>query len=124
MVFDTSDVDMPPDLQSIQMPRPKQPRPVIVIGAGGIVRTAHLLAYAKAGFPVIGIMDAMAECAESLAAERGIPHAFGTVADAVRFAPPDAIFDVAVPASQLVHILPHSRDGAAVLMQKPMGETL
>lgn len=124
MAFDPSHMEMLPDLQSIRMPRPKQPRPIIVIGAGGIVRSAHLPAYAKAAFPVIGIMDARADCAESLAAERGIPNAFRTVAEAVRFAPPDAIFDVAVPASQLVPILPQLRDGAAVLMQKPMGETL
>ena len=124
MEFDASYMETLPDLPPIQMPRPKQPRPIIVIGAGGIVRAAHLPAYAKASFPVIGIMDAVAECAESLAAERGIPHTFGTVAEAVCFAPPDAIFDVAVPASQLLHILPQLRDGAAVLMQKPMGETL
>jgi predicted dehydrogenase len=124
MAFDTPNTQMLPDTQSIDMPRPKQPRPIIVIGAGGIVRAAHLPAYLKAGFPVIGITDENAERAESLAAERNIPHAFRRVADAVRFAPPDAIFDVAVPASQLVHILPQLRDGAAVLMQKPMGETL
>jgi predicted dehydrogenase len=124
MAFDTQHVPILPDAQSIKMPCPKQPRPVIVIGAGGIVRAAHLPAYAKAGFPVIGIMDEDAERAESLAAERGIPRVFRTVAEAARFAPPDAVFDVAVPASQLVHILPQLWDGAAVLMQKPMGETL
>ena len=42
----------------------------------------------------------------------------------MRFAPPDAVFDVAVPASQLTHILPELPDRATVLMQKPMGETL
>jgi predicted dehydrogenase len=124
MAFDSPHTELLPDTQSIKMPRPRQPQPIIVIGAGGIVRAAHLPAYAKAGFPVIGIMDEVAERAESLAAERGIPNAFRTVAEAVRFAPPDAVFDVAVPASQLVHILPKLRDGAAVLMQKPMGETL
>src|ERR1700760_1540357 len=99
------------------MPRPKQPRPIIVIGAGGIVRGAHLPAYAKAGFPVVGIMDEAPERAETLAAERGIPRVLRTIAEAVQFAPPDAVFDVAVPASQLVHILPQLRDRSIVLMQ-------
>ncbi|MBT9330844.1 Gfo/Idh/MocA family protein [Paracidobacterium acidisoli] len=113
-----------PDTQSIAMPRPKQLRPIIVIGAGGIVRAAHLPAYAKGGYSVIGIMDEVPERAESLAAERGIPRAFRTLDEAIRFAPPDTVFDVAVPASQLVHILPHFRDGSAILMQKPMGDNL
>ncbi len=113
-----------PDTQSIPMPRPRQPRPIIVIGAGGIVRAAHLPAYEKACFPVIGIMDQLPERAEDLAAEYAVPRAFRTVAEAVSFAPPDAIFDVAVPASRLLDILPQFNNGAAVLMQKPMGETL
>jgi predicted dehydrogenase len=113
-----------PDTQSVMMPRPKQPRPIVVIGAGGIVRGAHLPAYAKAGFPVIGLMDEMPERAEALAAERDIPRVLRTIAEAVQFAPPDAVFDVAVPASQLVHILPQLRDRSVVLMQKPMGDTL
>ncbi|WP_263357964.1 Gfo/Idh/MocA family protein [Acidicapsa ligni] len=124
MAFDHPHTSALPDTQSIKMPRPKQPRPILVIGAGGIVRAAHLPAYAMAGFPVIGIMDENAERATSLATERGIPNAFSTIAEAVRFAPDDVIFDVAVPASQLVHILPQLKDGTAVLMQKPMGETL
>ena len=111
-------------VQTARQPRPKQVRPIIVIGAGGIVRAGHLPAYEKAGFPVIGLMDQDRAKAAELASERGIPHTFSSVAEAVRFAPPDAVFDVAVPASQLVHILPQFNDGATVLMQKPMGETL
>src|ERR1700716_2275701 len=111
-------------VQTVRQPRPKQLRPIVIIGAGGIVRAAHLPAYEKAGFPVIGLMDQDGNKASALAAERRIPHSFVSVAEAVRFAPGDAIFDVAVPASQLVHILPQLRDSANVLIQKPMGETL
>src|SRR5882762_2686275 len=111
-------------VQEAQLPRPKHLRPIIVIGAGGIVRTAHLPAYKKAGFPVIGLMDEAPGKAAELASERGIQHTFASVADAVRFAPPDAVFDIAVPASQLVRVLPQLPDGATVLMQKPMGETI
>jgi len=111
-------------IQTVRQPRPKQVRPIIVIGAGGIVRAAHLPAYEKAGFPVIGLMDQQSARAAELASQRGIPRTFSSAAEAVRFAPLDAIFDVAVPASQLVHILPQFNNGATILMQKPMGETL
>ncbi len=38
--------------------------------------------------------------------------------------PGDKVFDVAVPAPALLKVLPLLPDGAAVLIQKPMGETL
>jgi predicted dehydrogenase len=104
-------------------PRPNQARPIVIIAAGGIVKAAHLPAYAKAGFPVIALADAIPGKAASLVAETGILP-FDSVAEAVRFAPPDAIFDIAIPASQLMTILPQLPPGTAVLMQKPMGETL
>jgi predicted dehydrogenase len=105
-------------------PRPKTPRPIVILGAGGIVRAAHLPAYAKADFPVIAIADSASGKAAELASEKGIPHAFDSIKEAVRFAPADAIFDVAVPATQIMTILPQLPSGAAVLIQKPMGETL
>ena len=105
-------------------PRPKSPRPIVVLGAGGIVRAAHLPAYAKAGFPVIAIADSVSGKAAELATERGIKRSFESAADAVRFAPADAVFDLAVPASQIMTVLPLLSKGAAVLIQKPMGETL
>ena len=105
-------------------PSPKSPRPIVILGAGGIVRAAHLPAYLKAGFPVIAIADSVHQRALALAAEQGIERSFGSVADAVKFAPVDAVFDVAVPASQILAVLPLLPAGAAVLIQKPMGETL
>ena len=107
-----------------QPPLPKTPRPIVVLGAGGIVRSAHLPAYAKAGFPVIALADHEPGNASALAQEHGIAHAFESVPEAIRFAPPDAVFDLAVPASQLLGVLPLLPRGAAVLMQKPMGETI
>ncbi len=105
-------------------PRPKTARPIVVLGAGGIVRAAHLPAYVKAGFPVIAIADIASGKAAALASEKGIVKSFDSIEEAVRFAPNDAIYDVAVPASQIMPILPHLPAGAAVLMQKPMGDNL
>jgi predicted dehydrogenase len=105
-------------------PRPKATRPIVVLGAGGIVRAAHLPAYAKAGFPVVAIVDSAGGKAAAVASEEGIAHSFDSIADAVRFAPSDAVYDIAVPASQIMAILPHLPAGAAVLIQKPMGDTL
>ncbi len=105
-------------------PLPKTARPIVILGAGGIVRAAHLPAYAKAGFPVIAIADSAKGKASELASEKGISRGFDSIDEAVRFAPPDAIFDIAVPASQIMTILPQLPSGAAVLLQKPMGETL
>lgn len=105
-------------------PLPTQVRPIVIIGAGGIVRDAHLPAYQKAAFPVLGIADIEPGKAEALARGKGIARSFESVPELVRFAPVDAVFDVAVPASQLRKILAQLPKGAAVLMQKPMGESI
>ena len=105
-------------------PRPSSPRPIVILGAGGIVRTAHLSAYANAAFPVIAIADIHPGRASEVAGECESARSFESVAEAVRFAPADAVFDVAVPASQILTVLPQLPAGAAVLMQKPMGETI
>jgi len=121
---ETLDARIAAALQTVRQPRPKLVRPIVVIGAGGIVRAAHLPAYKKAGFPVIALMDRDKDKAAALAAERGISHSLGSLAEAVSFAPRDVVFDIAVPASELVHILPDLPNGATALIQKPMGETL
>ena len=103
---------------------PRRPRPIVVLGAGGIVRDAHLPAYRKAGLPVVALADTAPGRASALAAEYSVEAAFSTIAEAVAFAPADAVYDLAVPASALLECLTLLPDGAAVLMQKPMGETL
>ena len=55
---------------------PQHPRPICVIGAGGIVNDAHLPAYRLAGFEVASILDLQRERAESLAVKYGIPKAY------------------------------------------------
>lgn len=107
-----------------QAPRPRSVRPILIVGAGRIVKAAHLPAYTKAGFPVIGLLDASLQKAERLASQFGIERIFTSISEATRYAPSDVVFDVAVPASQLMSILPELPDGSPVLMQKPMGETI
>jgi predicted dehydrogenase len=105
-------------------PKPRVALPIIVIGAGGIVHDAHLPAYRKAGFPVAALVDISRERAAALAKEFAVPHCGTSIAEAVEYAPKDAVFDVGVPAGKLLSVLPLLPDGAAVLLQKPMGETL
>lgn len=105
-------------------PLPRAARPIVIIGAGGIVRAAHLPAYEKAGFPVVALADVEPGRAAALASEHGIAKGFDSVSEAVRFAPADTIFDIAVPASQLIEALRELPRRASVLMQKPMGENI
>lgn len=105
-------------------PRPTVARPIVLVGAGGIAHDAHLPAYRKAGFPVVAVVDSDRQKAETLAREFGIPFVGGTIAEAIAYAPKNAIFDCAVPAPALTSVLQQLPDGAAALLQKPMGETL
>ena len=103
---------------------PVRPRPIVVLGAGGIVRDAHLPAYAKAGFAVVAIYNRTAARAQALAVEFGIPVVFDSLAEAVAAAPADAVFDIALMPEQYADTLEALPDGAAVLIQKPFGHTL
>jgi predicted dehydrogenase len=103
-------------------PRPSKPRPIVIIGAGGIVRTAHVPAYHRLDYPVAGIFDISVESAKQTAATFTIPCVYETLEQAA--AVTGAVFDLAVPGDQIVGILEKLPDGAAVLMQKPMGRDL
>jgi predicted dehydrogenase len=103
-------------------PRPAHPRPIVIIGAGGIVRTAHLPAYRTLGFPIAGLFDVREDAARSAADAFAIDTVFPTLADAA--ASRGAIFDLAVPGDQILGILEQLPRGAAVLIQKPMGPDL
>lgn len=103
---------------------PEKRYPVLLVGAGGIARDAHLPAYRKAGLPVWGVCDQSAEKAASLAAEFAIGHSFGSLDEALAAAPEDAVFDLALPASAFAEVLGRLPPGAHVLLQKPMGENL
>ena len=103
---------------------PKSPRPICIIGAGGIVNDAHLPAYRMAGFEVASIWNRSRGRAEKLAAKFGIPAVCTTIEEQVAAAPKDAVFDIAIMPGQFIETLEKLPAGAPVLIQKPMGETL
>lgn len=103
---------------------PSVPRPIIIIGAGSIVRDAHLPAYRLAGFPVHAITNRTRAAAESLAAAWDIPHVCDTVDELIATAPAGAVFDLTLPADRFTDVLRKLPIGAPVLIQKPMGETM
>ena len=53
--------------QAYTLELPRVPRPIVILGAGGIVRDAHLPAYRKAGFVVSAICDVNQDRARALA---------------------------------------------------------
>ncbi len=111
-------------LREAKPPLPRQPRSIIVVGTGGIVHDAHLPAYQKARFPVAALVDANPERAATLAGKYSVPLATSSLDEAIGKSPKDSIFDVAVPAGGILDVLPLLPDGAAALIQKPMGNTL
>ncbi|MGB5667915.1 MAG: Gfo/Idh/MocA family oxidoreductase [Maribacter sp.] len=110
-------------MQLIYKPElPKEKRPIYIIGAGGIVRDAHLPAYKNVGFNVQGITNRTKQRANNLAIQFGIPHVYSTVAEMVSAAPRNAVFDLTLMPSQFVSTLELLPNEAAVLIQKPMGD--
>jgi predicted dehydrogenase len=101
---------------------PSRPRPIVIIGAGGIVRTAHLPVYQRLKFPIAGLYDVKPDVARDTAHRFSVAKVFASLAEAA--ASPDAVFDIAVPGDQIAGVLRNLPRGAAVLIQKPMGEDL
>src|SRR5580704_18221133 len=52
---------------------------IAIVGAGGIVNYAHLPAYKKAGFNVVGITDKNLDQAQRTAREHGIAKVYGSL---------------------------------------------
>lgn len=103
-------------------PRPARPRPIVIVGAGGIVRTAHLPVYRRLGLPVAGLFDVNPDAARETARLFDVPAVFESLEDAAR--EPGAVFDLALPGSQILPTLERLPAGAPVLIQKPLGEDL
>ncbi len=101
-------------------PMPSAPRPITVIGAGGIVRSAHLPAYRKWGLPVAGIFDRDIPRAKAVAQEFGVPTVYASLDDALN-AGSSGVFDVALPPQALAEVLPRLPEKCVALIQKPFG---
>lgn len=96
--------------------------PIYIIGAGGIVNTAHLPAYQLAGFNVQGIVDIDVEKANKTAASFNIPHVFNNISEMLLHLPEDAILDIAIPGNKMMEVIAQLPSNAKVLLQKPMGQ--
>jgi len=101
---------------------PETAQPIVIIGAGGIVNDAHLPAYQKAGFQVAGITNRTRSRAEALAQKWDIPAVYDSVEEAVRLSPPNTVYDITIMPEKFVEVLRQLPQGAAVLIQKPMGD--
>jgi len=113
--------ELPDDLQQ-RWPLPSAPRPIVVVGAGSIVRDAHLPVYRRLNFSVAGIFDVNPTAARERAEAFGIPRVFASLDEAGRT--PGAVFDVAIPPDAVASLLERLPKGAPVLIQKPMGRDL
>jgi predicted dehydrogenase len=100
-------------------PMPRYPRPIVLIGAGGIARDAHLPAYRAAGFDVAGVFDVDAARARSVAQAWSIGKVFESLDEAL--SQREVVFDVAAPAAVHESIVAQMPEGAWVLLQKPFG---
>src|SRR4029077_19537220 len=93
-----------------------------IVGAGAIVNYAHLPAYTKAGFKVVGITDKNHEQAERTAKQHGIPKVYATVDELLRDGDVE-IADVAVyPAQQVEIVAQATAAGKHLLCQKPFAD--
>ena len=91
--------------------------PIYIIGAGGIVNTAHLPAYMLGGFHVQGICDIDPDKAQATAERFAINEVFASPEELLKQLPANAIIDIAVPGPALIPLLEQLPDGAAVLLQ-------
>ncbi len=107
--------------------RPRLPRDlgrgIAIVGAGGIVRAAHLPAYRMAGFRVVGLHDLDRGRAAELAADFGVPRVFATLDELL--ADPDVlVVDIAVPAAAQPAVACRvAAAGKHLLCQKPLAES-
>jgi predicted dehydrogenase len=94
-----------------------------VVGAGFIVRDCQLVAYANAGFTIVGITSRTHSVAEQVAALRGVSKVFETLEEMLND-PQVAVIDIAVPPlaqPEIVRrILRHPQRPKGILAQKPL----
>lgn len=115
-------------LPASQLPAPlseAERRPVVTFGAGSIVRDAHAPAARWLGVPLLGVFDPDRAAAEAAVSQLGYGWAAASPEEAVaRGAEAGAVFDLALPPDAVLPTLEELPEGAAVLIQKPLGKSL
>jgi predicted dehydrogenase len=113
-------------LTSLQQrwPMPEAPRPITIIGAGGIVRDGHLPAYRKLGLPVAGLYDVNVETARRLADDFGVARVYDSLEEAIGHCGTGGVFDLALPPAALLQTVEMLPERSVTLMQKPLGPDL
>jgi predicted dehydrogenase len=100
---------------------PQKDISINIIGAGGIIHDAHLPAYQIAGYKVHGIYDMNKEKANALAQKFSIPNVYDSLEALIAKSNELTIYDIALPATEIIAVLQQLPAKAAVLIQKPMG---
>jgi predicted dehydrogenase len=109
---------LPGDLRQ-RWPAAARPRPVVIVGAGGIVNDAHLPAYRALGLEVAGFYDIDISRARATAQRWESARVFASLAEAC--AVPGALFDLALPPAALSGTVAQLPRGSFALLQKPLG---
>jgi len=100
-------------------------RPIFIIGAGAIVRDAHVPAYRTAGYDIGGFFDTDHTRTKALTASCPQSRAFGTLMDALRACVhANGVLDIALPPQALARTIDALPADSTVLIQKPFGMTL
>ena len=98
---------------------------IVILGAGAIVRDAHVPAYSAAGFTIGGFFDLDQDRAHALAAQCSGSLAFPTLAEALdACARAKGVLDIALPPQALASTVAQVPRGTTVLLQKPFGRPL
>lgn len=95
---------------------------IAFIGTGGIVQYAHIPAYKKAGFNIVGCYDKNPDTAKKVAAEHHIPQVYATLDDLLAD-PKVEVVDIAVPPWEQLKVV--EQVAAAhkhMLCQKPLAD--
>jgi predicted dehydrogenase len=101
----------------------RQQHTIGIVGAGGIVKAAHLPAYRAAGFSVSAIYDRDVDRSTSLAAEFGIPKVCRELDEMLDDSSIE-VMDVAVPPEHQSEIVLRAIGcGKHLLCQKPLART-
>lgn len=104
--------------------KPEHRKNIGICGAGGIVDGAHLPAYTKAGFNVVGIFDVDSTKAKEVAQKHNIPKVYQSLEELLEDTSVE-IVDIAVPAAEQPKIF--EKVAAArkhILAQKPFATTV